>query len=667
VASRLAVAGLVWALPSLVAAQLGVTAEVERPIARAGGEDPTASATEVDAQRRPMALDTLENALLEVPGARPLTTGAYGSPTTLALRGADADQLEVLVGDVPVTTADGGAFDLSALPLWIFDRVEAYRSGAPTWLGAGGMGGVLRLVPRAGEGPPSVGVTLGLGAFGLGHARAAAQVSDDALAWTTAVGVTTSEGDFPHLDDGRTALDPSDDVERARENGWVREVSGLGHLRARLAGGRLSVLVLGHERLGGVPGPASAPTRHVRRSETSALGSIGYELTEGGRRAEVADWRLSLSTAAGYRRRRLVDRFGEIGLLPRETDDRQWRSVLRVAVRGRVLRWLELTGVALWTHEAIEPEDALARQPNAPSARDAGTLALETRFHGRVGDVRLELRPSARLAVIGSRLTELRPERSGERSEGVVVAPTFRVGAAIEPLRGLTVAGSVASATRAPSMIELFGDRGFLQGDTALRPERAETFDLGVVWRGRHEALMGQAELRGFVTLASDLIRYRRTGQLTALPENVASATLFGAELGASVQWTRHLRLVGALTLLDTRTSYLGQERRLPLRPWLTAYLRPEVTAFALGPLDRLMVWADVTHVSDSHLNPANEPGGLLPARARIGLGVSATVWEDRLRLDLALRDVLDQRGTDLLGFPLPGRSLFVALTVASR
>jgi iron complex outermembrane receptor protein len=657
---------LLLGLPSVAAAQLGVTAEVERPMARTGGDDPTASATSVDAERRPTELDTLETALLEVPGARPLATGAYGSPTTLALRGADADQLEVLIGELPITSADGGAFDLSTVPLWVLDRVEAYRSGAPTWLGAGGMGGVLRLVPREGSGAPSVGVTLGVGSFGLGHARAAAHVGDDTLSWTTAVGATTSEGDFPYLDDARTALDPSDDLERQRENAWVRDASGLGHLRARVAGGTLTMLLLGHERLGGVPGPASSPTRHARRNETSVLGAVGFELTEGDRRPEVADWRVAVSTAAGFRRRRFTDRFGEVGLLPSVTDDRQWRSVLRVAASGRALPWLELVGVGTWTHEALEPDDALARQPNASSARDAGLLALETRMHGRVGDVRMELRPSARLAVLGSRLTEIRPERSGEQNEGLVVAPTFRLGGALEPLRGLTIAGSVSSATRAPSMIELFGDRGYLRGDTALRPERAESFDLGVVLRGRHEQLTGQAELRGFVTLASDLIRYRRTSQLTAVPENVASATLFGAELGGSLQLGRHAALVGSLSLLDTRTPYLGQDRRLPLRPWLTAYVRPELTAIELGALDRLTAWVDLTHVSDSHLSPANEPGGLLPARTRVGLGVSAHLWEGRLRLDVALRDVLDARGTDLLGFPLPGRSLSVALTVRS-
>src|SRR5690606_15261312 len=138
------IAALIALAPGVAFSQeLGVTAEVERPIARTGGEDPTASATEIAARDRPRARDTLEDGLLEVPGARPLRSGAYGSPSSLSLRGADGDQLEVLFGDVPITTADGTAFDLSAVPLYALERVEVYRGGAPTWLGVGGIGGVL--------------------------------------------------------------------------------------------------------------------------------------------------------------------------------------------------------------------------------------------------------------------------------------------------------------------------------------------------------------------------------------------------------------------------------------------------------------------------------------------------------------------------------------------
>lgn len=663
----LSIASLGTAFPEdAVAQQLGVTAEVERPMARTGGDDPTASATDVDARQRPHALDTLEDAMVEVPGARPLRSGAYGSPTMLSLRGSEADQVEVLFGEVPLTTADGSAFDLSTVPLFVLERVEVYRGGAPTWLGSGGMGGVVRLVPRVGSTEARLHASFGVGSWGLFHGRIATEADHDGVSWLSAVGATSSEGDYPFVAD-LTPLDGVGGSTRTRDNGWVREGSGLGHLRVRIGDGELTAFVFGLERLGGVPGPAARPTREARRNETHVLGAVGYEITDGGSPSSEADWRLALTASAGHRRRRFTDRLGEVGLVPSASDDRGLRSVVRVAFAGRPLDELEITGVARWIHESLWPEDRLARQPNGDSARDTGDLAVEARLHGRVEGARFELRPSARLALLGSRLRDLRPDRAGLAVEAVLVAPTFRIGGAFEPIRGLTVAASAASATRPPNLVELFGDRGYLLGAASLRPERAETFDLGVAVRGREGTLAGRAELRGFATLATDLIRYRRNSQFQAVPENVAGTTvLSGGELGMRGQATPHVEVTGALTFLGTWVPYGPSElsKQLPLRPWMTAYLRPTVRALELGPLDELAAWADLSHVSETFWDPANTSA--LPARTRVGVGLSAFTWQRRIRLDVALLDAFDQRGTDLLGFPLPGRTLSVSLSVRS-
>ncbi len=641
-----------------------MTAEVERPMARAGGEDPTASATEIDAQARPTPLDTLADALLEAPGARPLRTGAFGSPTTLSLRGSNADQVEVLFGDIPLSSADGSPFDLTTIPLWALERVEVYRGGAPTWLSRSGIGGLIRLVPRSAARAPRLSAAGGVGSFGLGHARVAHAASVEDVEWLVTGGVTTTQSDFPYLADV-TLLDGTEDaVERRRANAWTTQGAGFGHVRVRLGDGRLSALALGRGRVGGVPGRASQPTRATRRAESELIAGVAWTVTESGRSEEEADWRVSTSASVGVRERSLSDPLTEIGLVPVEANDLAVRVNGRVAASGRALPWLEITGVGLYIHEELAPTDALARTPNQNSGRDEVDLGIEARAFGRVDDVRFELRPSARLALVDSRLNDLRPGLGGASTDAFTVAPTFRLGAALEPVRGMTIAASAASATRVPNQVELFGDRGFLVGVASLAPERAETFDLGVVFAGREGPVRGRAELRGFVTLASDLIRYRRNSLFQAVPENVGSATLAGAELGLRGSVTRHFSLTTAWTLLRTWTENASRDRQLPLRPWLTGYLRPEVRAFGLGPLDSLGIFADLIYVSDAFWDPANTAS--IPARSRVGLGVSAAVWERRLRVDVAVRDIFDQRGFDLLGFPLPGRSLTVSLSVRS-
>jgi len=644
--------------------ELGVTAQIERPMARTGGDDPTASATEIDARNRPTPLDSLADALLEAPGARPLRTGGVGSPATVSLRGSNADQVEVLFGDIPLASADGSSFDLTSIPLWALERVEVYRGGAPTWLARSGIGGLVRLVPRAPARSAGFSATGAVGSFGLGHARLAQAASVDDVEWMVSAGATTAQNDFPFLADV-TLLDGSDDaVERTRANAWTTQGAGFAHLRIRAGDGHLSALVLGRGRVGGVPGRAAQPTSESRRTEGELIGGVAWSITDNGEPAAEADWRFAASASVGVRERSLFDPLSEIGLVPVDATDLAVRATARAAAAGRALPWLELTGVALYVHETLAPTDRLARTPNRESGRDEGNFGFEARLFGRADDVRLELRPSVRVALVDARLHDLRPGLGGASTDAFTAAPTFRIGAALEPIAGVTIAASASSATRVPNQVELFGDRSFLVGVASLRPERAETFDVGLVVAGREATVRGRAELRGFVTLASDLIRYRRYSLFQAIPENVGSATLAGAELGLRGSITRHFSLSSAWTLLGTWSPNAGRDRQLPLRPWLTGYVRPEVRAYGVGPLDRVGVFADLVYVSESFWDPANTAS--IPARSRVGLGVSMAVWEERLQVQLTLRDIFDQRGFDLLGFPLPGRSLAVSLALRS-
>jgi len=65
---------------------------------------------------RPRTVEALDETLLDAPGARTRRTGAFGGFTTLSLRGADAEQTTVLLGEIPIASPDGSAFDLGTIP-----------------------------------------------------------------------------------------------------------------------------------------------------------------------------------------------------------------------------------------------------------------------------------------------------------------------------------------------------------------------------------------------------------------------------------------------------------------------------------------------------------------------------------------------------------------------
>ena len=629
----------------------GATGRAEQHVPTGAGDDPTASATTVEADASGRAFETADELMLEVPGAQASQTGAYGAYASLSLRGAGAEHTTVMLGDLPLAT-EGEAFDLSLVPVALIDRVEVYRGGAPVTLGAGGIGGVVRLVPRS-EARSMGEAAIGAGSFGLYHGRLATSVAGEAASFSAAAGAVRSDGDFPFTYDA-TALVPGDERELRRQNAQANEGHGLLHVRAPVSGATLEAALLGIGRTGGVPGPA-VQTSHASRSVTRVAAV-----------ASVASGRAPLATrgvmGASYGRDALADPYGEVGFgRARVTDDRTVRVHALGSAEIELLPWLAGCAVLSGSYEEREPHDALAVTQVGGSHRWSGSVAGEARVHGRLAGARVELRPSVRARLARSELNETAAGREGAASHATQSTPGLRLGAVVAPSRGIAVAGSIAYETRLPTFLELFGDRAFLLGDTRLREERGIAADLGVLARGRAGIVQGSLEARGFLLFAEDLVRYRRTAQNQALPENVASARTMGVELGARGDAGRHFGLAAALTLMRTEDRALG--RRLPLRPEVQAYARPEARVFALGPVSRAAFFGEVTYVGETFADPHNLV--VVPGRLLFGAGVVVETLDGALAVALTASDLGDERPTDVLGFPLPGRAF--ELTVTGR
>jgi hypothetical protein len=167
-------------------------------------------------------------------------------------------------------------------------------------------------------------------------------------------------------------------------------------------------------------------------------------------------------------------------------------------------------------------------------------------------------------------------------------------------------------------------------------------------------------EARAFALFVDDLVQYRLTSQYRAIPENTGATRALGVELGARGRAGRHVGLAAALTILDARDR--ATERRLPLRPDAQAYVRPEVRLGALGPVAAARLWCDAAYLGRAFVDPANTSS--FPPRLRLGAGAGVDVAGGAVALDVAVRDLLDAGGQDLLGFPLPGRSFLVTAAV---
>ncbi len=241
---------------------------------------------------------------------------------------------------------------------------------------------------------------------------------------------------------------------------------------------------------------------------------------------------------------------------------------------------------------------------------------------------------------------------------------------------GLTLLGNVGRFARMPNLQELFGSRGVVVGNPALRPEVAWNRDVG----GRFVLPAAGRLVRDLVleyawfdNEIEDLIVLVQNSQRIVRPENVTRARVRGHEVAARVRIADRLGLAANYTRQDARdvgeVTFL-RGKRLPGRPADEAYVRVDLDWSPARPLPPVRwtarwwpgrVWWDVNLIADDFLDRANVRR--VDARTLHGAGVELALPLPRTRVAFEAKNVTDDRTRDVLGFPLPGRSFFLTIS----
>jgi vitamin B12 transporter len=633
-------------------APIEVEARSVRGIAATHGQDPTASGTSLELTDRVTMPRSLGDVVREAPGSNVISTGGMGSFASLSLRGASADETLVLLDEIPLSTPDGGAFDLSLYPVELFERVNVFRGGAPVWLGSGAIGGVMQLVPRRGD-RNGLNAAVGAGSYGSYQLNAGSETSlDSGMSSHSQLVLRGTRGDYPYLDDRGTLFDSSDDRTFKLKNADFHDYSGFQDFSTPLGHGRLQLVAMGVSRGGGLSGPAAQPTPKVRRDAARALTAAAYTIEGGAERRR----KLQLLAAGSFGVDRYTDLQGQLGLSSRSaTENRSFRGLLRSAGSLDATSWLRGTLVGAYSLDAYLPHEHFIRPDPGTSSRHTASGALELLAHGKLGPVRYELRPSVRLEWSS---TQVQSSGSAPSKRDVLV-PTGRVGGVLEPWRGLALSASFASGTRLPTMLELFGDGGFVLPNRDLRPVKSTTYDAGVTLKGTLGIARGSLEARVFRQQRKDAIAQYRTNQYESGFENLSRVQQWGFESHISGELTRWFRASGSFTQLETETAL---NKRLPFRPRFVMYARPELRIpIAQGWLSSASLASELWHRSFSFYDDSNS--AYSPACTKLGFGAGLNLFRESVRLAARLDDALDARCLDLLGYPLQGRSLFFTLS----
>ncbi len=103
-------------------------------------------------QLRAKGIETVADALRQVPGVAIDSAGTRGAVTQVRIRGAEANHLLVLIDGIEVNGLGDGGFDFADLAIDDIERIEVIRGPQSGIYGANAHAGVIAIVTRSGKG-----------------------------------------------------------------------------------------------------------------------------------------------------------------------------------------------------------------------------------------------------------------------------------------------------------------------------------------------------------------------------------------------------------------------------------------------------------------------------------------------------------------------------------
>jgi vitamin B12 transporter len=531
--------------------------------------------------------------LERLPGVTFARNGGLGSTTSLFVRGANSQQLLVLVDGIRVAdvAAPSGGYDFGNLTTGGLGRIELLRGSNSVVWGSEAIGGVLSLTSRDLNGAEA---SAEYGARDTFDGQVTAGLSGERY------GVT--------LNGGYVRTDGFSQAASGTERDGFRQYRAGGRARFVLVPGLTASLVgrytQGKLDIDGYPAPDFLFGDTPEYQKTREIGG----------RAGLAWTSDALDLNAGYQisdtRRRYYDpSFGDRDYNS-ETQGQSRRAELTGALRATDTLRLDFGGDHEWSRIDTVSAFSLAARYKANLSSGHALLGWYDDRFTLAGGVRYDDH-----------------SRFGDKW-------TFGANGSVTVANDMRVRASYGEGFKVPTLYQLFSE----YGTRTLAPEKSRSYDAGIEYGGRNGRL--HMAITAFRRDSRDLIDFTSpnglvcAGQAFGCYINVgrARATGFELELGARIAETLHGQVAYTYVKSTDRTrGSFNEGTDLARRPRhaLTASL--DWTPIADGPLTGLMLGGDIRLVGGSY-DFAGEFGRLASyalgtVRASVPLGEHVEVF----------------------------------------
>jgi vitamin B12 transporter len=594
--------------------------KLETPAGQLGATVTVIEGEQIESRHYP----TVDEALRNVPGVDIRRQGSFGKTSAVSIRGANANQVQVLVDGVRVKSPTLGQVDLSDIAPELIERIEVIRGPQSTIYGADAIGGVVHIITKRGSGPPSGYVAQEFGNHDTLRSRAA--VSGSYQWFDYALGLYHLESNGQFINDGMNQ----------------DAVAGRFGLTLPWGNTRIGLAVRYNKTDTGVPiefvgNPAPiVPTIDPNtRQETET-----FTATVDVHTRPVSWWEGELRASRYQNDLAFIDppdpftcppaTFGPPCDFPGTFKTR--RNEVEGLSHFHIGKWSTSTFGVEWRDEDADVRGTNAFTPHTETV--SGLFEQQFRFFDRLfmsAGVRVEDN-----SAFGRATTE--------RGSLAYLVKEW----------GTRLHGSAGSGFRAPTFNDLFFP-GFSNPD--IKPEKSFSWDVGVdqkLWRDRLH--LG---LTYFHTKFTDLIVccVPLAGPPFAATANIGRARSQGIEFVSDLAILDNL--VAAVNYTYTDTENLLTGRPLPREPrhrWNII--------LTWEPLPRLSLFTEV-HVVSSQFEPLGEVYN--SGHTRVDLGgtfriINRYAFLQGLDLTARIQNLLNERYAEVRGFPALGLQALVGL-----
>ncbi len=562
-------------------------------------EEVPAAVTVIHRQEMEDALaDSVAELLRRVPGLTVMRAGSEGTVTSVFTRGTNSNHTLVLFDGVRLNSPYFAGYDFSQLVTSGLDRVEVVRGPYSALWGADAVGGVINVIPgRAGEGLQAV-------LFGEGGEDSWAR-AEATVAWAGGGTDLYLSGFHREGEGGR----PNSGFDTDQ---WLLDLGyswGDGN-RVALVGQDLDATVE-------IPFSGATVTPHRRQSSRQRVLALplGLKLGEG--------WDVELTLSHVTRDFAFRDPDDPWGFTSSDTgaDSDGVRLASRHRWGTRTVTW-----GGEWRGDTVDDVSSFGTNLSGADT-SVFSLFLQTEW------------------AVGRSLGVVAGARWDDAEEwGSQLSP--RAGVVWRVARGWRLMAAYGEAFRQPSVGELYFP---FSGNPNLEAETSRSWEVGL---GRERPELGLGwDLSVFRTRLENLIDF---DYATSTFQNVSTARISGAELGARVRVARDLTGRLALTWLDTEDHQGLELLRRPrwggsvtLTGRVTGSLRADLVLRWVGARD------DIDPVSFERVRT----GGFVTSDLAVSWAVAPHVELTGRVLNLG-----DRRYQEVLGYPAPRRRVVAGL-----